>query len=141
MKERRGFERCSNWYLFYCSLFKKYKFIYFTWRLITLQYCSVFCHILTWISHGCTCVPLSWTPLPTPFPYHPSGLSQCTIFECPVSLYHKAINWNSLSFLTRQMEIITSTWWDCCAYPSMSLLLGRQWENVYGSPFWNQAVQ
>ena len=25
--------------------------------LITLQYCSGFCHILTWISHGCTSVP------------------------------------------------------------------------------------
>ena len=28
------------------------KFIYFNWRLITLQYCSGFCHTLTWISHG-----------------------------------------------------------------------------------------
>ena len=26
------------------------KFIYFNWRLITLQYCSGFCHTLTWIS-------------------------------------------------------------------------------------------
>ena len=31
-------------------------FIYFNWRLITLQYCRGFCHTLTWISHGCTCV-------------------------------------------------------------------------------------
>ena len=31
--------------------------IYFNFRLITLQYCSGFCHTLTWISHGCTCVP------------------------------------------------------------------------------------
>ena len=31
--------------------------IYFNWRLITLQYCSGFCHMLTWISHGYTCVP------------------------------------------------------------------------------------
>ena len=27
----------------------------------------------------------SWTPLPPPSPSHPSGLSQCTGFECPVS--------------------------------------------------------
>jgi len=47
-----------------------------------LQYCG-FCHTLTWISHGCTCVPPSWTPLP-PLS-HPSGLSQCTSFDCPVS--------------------------------------------------------
>ena len=24
---------------------------------MTLQYCGGFCHALTWISHGCTCVP------------------------------------------------------------------------------------
>ena len=42
------------------------KIIYFNWRLITLQYCGGFCHILTWISHGCTCVSLSWTSLPIP---------------------------------------------------------------------------
>ena len=35
------------------------------WRLITLQYCSGFCHTLTWISHGYTC-----TPHPDP-PSHP----------------------------------------------------------------------
>ena len=33
------------------------KFMYFNWRLIILQYCGGFCHILTWISHGCTCAP------------------------------------------------------------------------------------
>ena len=32
-------------------------FIFISWRLITLQYCSDFCHTLTWISHGFTCVP------------------------------------------------------------------------------------
>ena len=31
--------------------------IFISWRLITLQYCSGFCHTLTWISHGFTCVP------------------------------------------------------------------------------------
>ena len=28
-----------------------------------LQYCSGFCHTLTWISHGCTCVPILNSPL------------------------------------------------------------------------------
>ena len=32
-------------------------FICISWRLITLQYCSGFCHTLTWISHGFTRVP------------------------------------------------------------------------------------
>ena len=40
-----------------------------------------FCHVLTWINHGCTCVPHPET-LPTPSPSHPSGLSQCTSPEC-----------------------------------------------------------
>ena len=55
--------------------------IYFNWRLITLQYCGVFFRTLTWISHGCTCVP---HPEP-PSPSHPSGSSQCISPEHPVS--------------------------------------------------------
>ena len=39
-------------------------FIFISWRLITLQYCSSFCHTLAWVSHGFTCVPLP-DPLPT----------------------------------------------------------------------------
>ena len=38
--------------VFYFALFLNL----FNWRLITLQYCGGFC-LLTWISHGCTCVP------------------------------------------------------------------------------------
>ena len=41
----------------------------FNRRLITLQYCSGFCHTLTWISHGCTRVPILSPPstsLPIP---------------------------------------------------------------------------
>ena len=40
------------------GLFKKIFFpiIFISWRLTTLQYCSGFCHTLTWISHGFTCV-------------------------------------------------------------------------------------
>ena len=44
-----------------------------------------FCHTLTWICHGCTCVPHPEPPLPPPSPYHPSGSSQCTSLEHPVS--------------------------------------------------------
>ena len=31
--------------------------IFISWRLITIQHCSGFCHTLTWISYGFTCVP------------------------------------------------------------------------------------
>ena len=34
-----------------------FPFIFISWRLIILQYCSGFCHTLTWISHGFTCIP------------------------------------------------------------------------------------
>ena len=53
------------------SLFKK--IIYFNWRILYLQYCGGFCHTLTWITHGYTCVSPSWTPLWPPSPSHPSG--------------------------------------------------------------------
>ena len=39
-----------------------FSFIFISWRLITLQYCSGLCHTLTWISHGFTCVPHSDPP-------------------------------------------------------------------------------
>ena len=68
-----------------CSYF--FSFIFTSWRLITLQYCSGFCHTCTWISHGYTCVPLYWAPVPPPSPSHPSGVSQSTSFECPASCF------------------------------------------------------
>ena len=33
-------------------IFIFFPFIFIRWRLIILQYCSGFCHTLTWISHG-----------------------------------------------------------------------------------------
>ena len=48
-------------------------FYNFNWRLIILQYCGVFCHTVTWISHGCTCVPHPDPPSHLP-PHHvPQG--------------------------------------------------------------------
>ena len=60
-------------------------FIFISWRLITLQYCSGFCHTLTWISHGFTHVPhpnppshLPLHPIPLGLPSTP-GPSTCLI--------------------------------------------------------------
>ena len=60
-----------------------FSFIFISWRLITLQYCSGFCHTLTWVSHGFTCVPhpdppshLPLHPIPLGLPSAP-GLSTC----------------------------------------------------------------
>ena len=56
----------------------------FNWKLITLQYCGGFCQTLTGINHG---VHVSPTPNSRPLflPIPPSGLSQCTSFECAAS--------------------------------------------------------
>ena len=58
--------------------------IYLNWRLITLQYCKVLPYIhmnQPWVY---ICSP-SLNPLPPPSPSHPSGSSQCTSPEHPVS--------------------------------------------------------
>ena len=47
--------------------------IYFNWRLITLPYCGSFCHTLTWISDGCTCVPHPEPPSSLPPHLIPQG--------------------------------------------------------------------
>ena len=75
------FSVCSAFHLLGWSGNFFFFLIYFNWRPITLQYCGGFCHTFTWISHGCTCVP---HPDP-PSPSHPSGSSQCTSPEHPVS--------------------------------------------------------
>ena len=63
-----------------------FSFIFIIWRLITLQYCSGFCHTLTWISHGFTCVPhpnppsrLPLHPIPLGLPHAPA-LSTCLMY-------------------------------------------------------------
>ena len=68
-----------------------FSFIFISWRLITLQYCSGFCHTLTWIRHGFTCVPhpepRSHLP-PHPIPLgHPSvpALSTCLLHPSRLS--------------------------------------------------------
>ena len=56
-----------NFLIYFYYYFLVQRIFFFNWRLITLQYCSGFCHTLTWISHGCTCVPHPEPP-PTSFP-------------------------------------------------------------------------
>ena len=55
-----------NFYLFF--------YFFISWRLITLQYCSGFCHTLTWISHGYTCIPHPNPPFHLPLHPIPLGL-------------------------------------------------------------------
>ena len=44
-----------------------------------------FCHISTWIRHGCTRALHPEHSLPPPTPYQPSGSSQCSSPKHPVS--------------------------------------------------------
>ena len=66
-----------------------------SWRLITLQYCSGFCHTSTWISLGYTCIPHPDPPshlplrlIPLGLPSAP-GLSTCLMHPtCAGDLFH-----------------------------------------------------
>ena len=49
-------------------------FFFISWRLITLQYCSGFCHTLTRISHEFTCIP------------HPTPPSHLLLHPIPLGL-------------------------------------------------------
>ena len=69
---------------------------YFNWRVITLQYCSGFCHTLTWISHVYMCPP-SWAPsyLP-PYPI-PQGHSNALALS---AVSHASnLDWWSISHM------------------------------------------
>ena len=74
------------------SLLKKI-LIYFNWRLITLQYCG-FSHTLTWVSHGCTCVP---HPEPhSHLPPHPISRACPGALAVSVLLYASNLDWSSI---------------------------------------------
>ena len=81
-------------YLFLHYFFFLNLFIYFTWSLITLQYRGGFCHILTWISHGCICVP--YLKPPTYIPPHPFPLG-CPSAPALSALIHASnLHWSSI---------------------------------------------
>ena len=94
-------QECGKVWTLHTCLFVFFKLIYFNWRLITLQYCSGFCHTLIWISHGCTCVP---HPEPsshlTPHPI----LQGCPSASALSALFHaSALDWWSISHMVIYM--------------------------------------
>ena len=63
----------EQWFYFFYFYFFMFIFL-ISWRLITLQYCSGFCHTLTRISHGFTCIP------------HPDSPSHLSLHLIPLDL-------------------------------------------------------
>ena len=59
-------------------------FLKFYYLFFTLQYCIGFAIHQHEYATGVHCSS-SWIPVPPPFPYHPSGSSQCTSPKHPVS--------------------------------------------------------
>ena len=104
----------------------------FNWRLIALQYCSDFCHTLTWISHGCTCVPHPETP--SSVPPHPIlqgrpsalALSALSCIEPGLAIYFTYGN-THVSMLFSQIipPLPSPTESKCLLFTSVSLLLSH----------------
>ena len=55
--------------------------VFISWRLITSQHLSGFCHTLTRISHGVTCIP--HPDPPSHLPLHPIPLTQILLHYSP----------------------------------------------------------
>ena len=69
----------------------------FNWRPITSQYCSGFCHTLTWISHGRTCVP---HPEPSShLPPHPIPLDHPSAPALSTLSHASNLDWPSVSHM------------------------------------------
>ena len=126
-----------------------FPFIFITLRLITLQHCSGFCHTLTWISHGFTCVPhpnppshLPLHPIPLGLPSAP-GASTCLMHTKMVMitlyakqdrhiLYHWCYLGNPISFKTWPLfwSFFTILWYDY-AMTNWSILLFIGFSLIY----------
>ena len=114
------------------SFFLKYKFIYFNWRLITLPYCIGFAIHRHESATGVLMSPIL-KPHPPPSPYRPSGSSQCTSPEHPVSCIEPglAIHFTydnihvSMPFSQIVLPSPSPTEFKRLFYTSVSLLLSR----------------
>ena len=85
--KRRGFS--------FQDIFFFFPFIFISWRLITSQHFSGFCHTLTWISHGFTCIPHPDPPSHLPLHPIPLGLPSA---PGPEHLSHAShLDWWSVS--------------------------------------------
>ena len=85
----------GNTFCLFCVLFL-FLFIYFNWRLTTLQYCSGFCHT-TWIDHGCTSVPHPEPP--SHLPPHPISQGHPSAPALSTLSHASNLDWWSVSHM------------------------------------------
>ena len=76
-------------------------FIFISWRLITLQYCSGFYHTLTWISHEFTCIP------------HPDPPSHLPLYRIPLGLPSAPGPSTCLMHSTWAGDLFHQRWYTC----------------------------
>ena len=74
-----------------------FSFIFISWKLITLQYCSGFCHSVTWISHGFTCAPRPDPP--SHLPPHPIPLGHPRAPALSTLSHASNLDWQSISHM------------------------------------------
>ena len=131
------------WFLKYFLFiyFLIFLLIYFNCSLITLKYCCGFCHTLTWISHGCTCVPHPESPshhLPHPIPLGcPSALalSPVSCIEFGLVIYFIYGNIHVSKLLSQIIPPSASpTESKSLFFISVSLLLSCTWHCHYQLP-------
>ena len=89
------FQGASVFYFLFIYLSIYFSFIFISWRLITLQHCSGFCHTLTWISHEFTCIPhpsppsISWMQSPSAVILQPPKIKSVTVCTVSPSICHE----------------------------------------------------
>ena len=89
-----------------------FSFIFISWRLITSKHCSGFCHTLTWISHGVTCIP------------HPNPPSHLPLHLIPLDLPSAPGQSTCLMHPTWAGDLLHYRQYTCCSFktshPSLS---------------------
>ena len=85
----------SLYHLFYFLI------IYFNWRIITLQYCDVFCRTSTWIGHRYAYVPHPERPSHLPTHPIPLGCPRAPTLGAP--LHALNVPWSSILHMVTYM--------------------------------------
>ena len=109
-------------------------FNFISWRLITSQHCSGFCHTLTWISHGVTCVPHPNPPSHLPLHPIPLGLPSAPgLNTCPMYFLMTIVNNTVLyfKFAESKSQAFSSHTYTKCTYVRWQMWLWSSFHKAY----------